>query len=56
VIQLLQTNCFLLVTAAVSSGVAHFSPGLGVMVWVAFLVLAEVGWRRKVDVSEATDP
>jgi uncharacterized membrane protein len=45
----------LLATAAVSSGVALFSPGLGSMVWVAFLVLTAVRWRRKVSVSEATD-
>lgn len=46
----------LLATAAVSSGLAFFKPGLGAWAWVAFLVLAAVGWRRKVDVSEATDP
>ncbi len=45
----------LLATAAVSSGVAFFRPGLGAMVWVAFLVLTAVGWRRKVGVSEAID-
>ena len=46
----------LLVTAVVSSGLALFSPGLGAMVWVAFLVLTAVGWRRSTNVPEASDP
>jgi uncharacterized membrane protein len=45
----------LLATAAVSSGVAFFSPGLGAMVWVVFLVLTAVVWRQNVAVSEAID-
>ena len=45
----------LLATAAVSCGVALFSPGLGAMVWVAFLVLAAVVGRWQAGVSEATD-
>ena len=40
---------------AVSCGVALFSPGLGAMVWVAFLVLAAVVGRWQAGVSEATD-
>lgn len=46
----------LLVTAAVSSGLALFSPRVGAMVWVAFLVLTAVGWRRSTNVPEASDP
>jgi protein-disulfide isomerase-like protein with CxxC motif len=45
----------LLATAAVSSGLAVFSPGLGALVWVAFPVAAAVaGWRAEA-VPEAAD-
>ena len=44
----------LLATAAVSSGLAFFKPGLGAMVWVVFLVLAAVVGRRQAGHTETT--
>ena len=45
----------LLATAAVSSGLAVFSPGLGAFVWVAFPVAAALAGRRTAAVPEAAD-
>jgi uncharacterized membrane protein len=45
----------LLATAAVSSGLAVFSPGLGALVWVAFPVAAALAGRRTAAVPEAAD-
>ena len=45
----------LLVTAAVSSGLAVFSPGIGALVWIAFPVAAALAGRRTAGVSEAAD-
>jgi uncharacterized membrane protein len=50
-----QPVVILLVTAAVSSGLAVFSPWIGALVWVAFPVVAVVAGRRAAGVSEAAD-
>jgi uncharacterized membrane protein len=45
----------LLVTAAVSSGLAHFSPGFGALVWIAFPLVAGLAGRRAAGVHEEED-